>query len=360
VQYSSADLVAALASGDGVRPPFHAQVFAPLPGGLRGPLTERAVTVDQTNRSVIVGEAVVVKWLAEPVQNGREHPAPRLFAHLTQVGFRDVATPYAAVYRDDALVALVAAYLPDALDGWDWCVDDLLAELSGGTPTAFAAPLGRLAAGLHAALATPSPTFPQPVDDALATSVTTWTARARRSLAEAVELTAADGSADGEWLRSHAEHMCAELDLAGVERTPIMPIHGDLHVGQVLRWRGGLAVTDFDGNPTLAGESGPEPAARDVAQLLTSLEHVARIADKRTGFTRTADTVVWARRARTALLAAYREGLAAAGAGQLLDERLLRACEVEQECRELIYAARFLPRWRYAPMGVLRSWYDVW
>ncbi|MFI5893647.1 hypothetical protein ACIA5D_26430 [Actinoplanes sp. NPDC051513] len=41
----------------------------------------------------------------------------------------------------------------------------------------------------------------------------------------------------------------------------------------------------------------------------------------------------------------------------LLDEKLLRPFEVEQECRELIYAARFLPRWRYAPMGVLRSWY---
>ena len=28
------------------------------------------------------------------------------------------------------------------------------------------------------------------------------------------------------------------------------PVHGDLHVGQVLEWSGGLAVIDFDGNPS--------------------------------------------------------------------------------------------------------------
>lgn len=345
MQYSSAGLVAAIAAGGGA-PPFRVQVFAPLPEGLRGPLAERPVTVDQTNRSVIVAEAVVVKWLARPAA---AHPAPRLFAHLTHVGFHAMATPYAAVYDGDALVALLAAYLPEALDGWDWCVDDLLAELRGGAPAAFAAPLGRLAAGLHTALATPSPTFPQPVDESPDKSADLWTERARTALAEALELT--DGP-DGAWLRTRADRMAAALVLeAG--RTPVMPIHGDLHVGQVLRWRGGLAVTDFDGNPTLDGVATREPAARDVAQLLTSLEHVAQVADKRTGFTRGADAVAWARRARADLLAAYR----AAGAGHLLDERLLRAFEVEQECRELIYAARFLPRWRYVPMGVLRSWY---
>jgi maltokinase len=349
VQYTSAGLVTAIASSGGA-PPFRVQVFAPLPAGLGGPLDERPVTVDQTNRSVIVGEAVVVKWLARPAAT---HPAPRLFAHLTHVGFRAMATPYAAVYDGGALVALLAAYLPGAEDGWDWCVDDLLGELNGGGPTDFAAPLGRLAAGLHAALATPSPSFPQPVDDTPAKAADLWMERARHALAEALELT--DG-ADGAWLRSRADRMSAELHL-DIGRTPIMPIHGDLHVGQVLRWRDGLAVTDFDGNPTLDREPAPEPAARDVAQLLTSLEHVAQIADKRTGFTRTADAVAWARRARADLLTAYRAALATDGAGHLLDERLLRAFEVEQECRELIYAARFLSRWRYAPMGVLRSRY---
>jgi maltokinase len=49
--------------------------------------------------------------------------------------------------------------------------------------------------------------------------------------------------------------------------------------------------------------------------------------------------------------------LAEAGRSELLDRSLLRPFEVEQACRELIYAARHLPRWRYAPMGVLRTWF---
>ena len=57
------------------------------------------------------------------------------------------------------------------------------------------------------------------------------------------------------------------------------------------------------------------------------------------------------------MLAAYRDRLAGRGAAGLLDESLIRPFEIEQECRELIYSARHLPRWRYAPMGVLRAWY---
>ncbi|MFD0888419.1 hypothetical protein ACFQ08_28125 [Streptosporangium algeriense] len=54
---------------------------------------------------------------------------------------------------------------------------------------------------------------------------------------------------------------------------------------------------------------------------------------------------------------AYLARLAEHGHAGLLDRSLLRPFEIEQECRELIYAARHLPRWRYAPMGVLRSRY---
>uniref|UniRef100_UPI0019640A93 hypothetical protein n=1 Tax=Nonomuraea lactucae TaxID=2249762 RepID=UPI0019640A93 len=69
------------------------------------------------------------------------------------------------------------------------------------------------------------------------------------------------------------------------------------------------------------------------------------------------EAVRWAREARDAVLAAYRRRLAERGGPGLLDETLIRPFEIEQECRELIYAARHLPRWRYAPMGVLRTWY---
>src|SRR5262249_10572998 len=116
-----------------------------------------------------------------------------------------------------------------------------------------------------------------------------------------------------------------------------------LHVGQVLAWSGRLAVIDFDGNPTLPdlANGAWQPRERDIAQMVTSLDHVGRVVEKQSG----ADRSAWIAEARAGFLAS---------AGPV-DEVLLDAFEVEQECRELVYAARFLPRWQYAPMATLRA-----
>jgi maltokinase len=336
------------------------------PGSEPQPATspERGFTVDQTNESVVVSERFVVKWLLAPEQ--RPHPAPPLLAHLAEVGFRRTPAPYAALWWSpeqagveqagpSALLALVAGYLPEADDGWDWCVADLLAEWSGGSPARFPADLGVLAADLHAALATPSATFPEPLTQAGPAEVAAWA----RGSAEAVRAAlACTTGADRAWLQSKADHLRGDAAPPWISQTPVLHIHGDLHVGQILRWRGGLAVTDFDGNPAMAFEEPVrQPAARDIAQLLTSLEHVAQIADKRTGYQQTGRALAFAATARQDCFDAYRARLTSHGASHVLDERLLNPFAVEQECRELIYAAKFLPRWTYAPMNVLRSWY---
>jgi maltokinase len=148
------------------------------------------------------------------------------------------------------------------------------------------------------------------------------------------------------------------LDLAGP--VPVQRVHGDLHAGQLLRWTGGLAIVDFDGNPVVPRaqprpESDPavQPAARDLAQLMVSMDHVGRVTDRRAGFGVTAAIDAWSGAARAQLLAGYRQELAGEGRADLLDERLLAPFAVEQICREIIYAARFLPRWGYAAVGGL-------
>ncbi|MEV0617927.1 hypothetical protein AB0I81_31705 [Nonomuraea sp. NPDC050404] len=335
-------------------PPFAVRRFLPLPTLSHGPgdlhtgapgERDFGAHVDQTNYSVIVDERVVVKWLTPPVP--LPHPTPEIFAHLVEAGFNDTAPPYAALTAvldgREHLLALVTGYLPQARDGWEWCVDEAVA----GTVD-FAAELGRLAADLHLALSS------FPVSPGTGTAGGPLAARAEEALAQALELT---GGEDGDWLATRAGAMRRELAALGTEvTTPLIRIHGDLHVGQILSWRDGYAVIDFDGNPTLTGADPYQPAARDVAQLTTSLEHVAQVAIRRRSAPpgRTAE---WARRGRATLLSAYKDRLAAGHRPDLLDERLIRPFEVEQECRELIYAARHLPRWRYAPMGVLRTWY---
>ncbi|MGW4476167.1 hypothetical protein ACWENQ_41460 [Nonomuraea sp. NPDC004354] len=405
-------LTAALSAGEGftaaflaalsapVPEPFRVRRYLPMPApygtagepGAGDAWRERGIDVDQTNHSVVVGERVVVKWLAEPAP--LPHPTLAAFAHLTEAGFRDTAPPYAALTRvepsgAETLLALVTGYLPRARDGWEWCVDEAEAGRTG-----FAATLGRLAADLHLALATfpaadgaapapvrlPQDAAPAPVrlpQDAAPAPVRSpqdaapspaggepggadlsrqesALDRAAGALEEALALT--DGE-DGAWLRAHEPSLRAGLaPLATPVTTPRIRIHGDFHVGQILQWRDGYAVIDFDGNPTVADADPYQPAARDVAQLTTSLEHVAQVAVKRRG-TAPSAAAEWAAAARAGFLEAYRLRLRAAGRAELLDERLLGPFEIEQECRELIYAARHLPRWRYAPMGVLRTRY---
>jgi maltokinase len=356
----SARLVAALAAGEAPEP-LTVRRFALVPAV---PLVERPVTADQTNESVIVGERLVVKWLRSP---GPEHRAPDLLAHLTAVGFTQMPRPYGAVLRGDALVALVSAYLPEAQDGWAWAVDALTAELGGGPPAGFAADLGRLTADLHAALATPSPVFPEPV---VQVSNVDWVAPASRTVDEAVATVSAAGDErvnaddgpvnnDGAWLSAQSGRMHSEIAAAAAAvHTPVLRVHADLHVGQVLRGRDGYVVTDFDGNPTAPDAPVREPPARDVAQMRTSLAHIGQIVRRRTGDVHSARIADWTARGAMVFLEAYRNRLATRGMQWLFDERLLRPFEVEQECRELIYSAKYLIRWRYAPMGVLRSWYD--
>ncbi|GAA1520980.1 hypothetical protein GCM10009677_62570 [Sphaerisporangium rubeum] len=342
----SSGLVAALSLGTAPPGGYSVIQFQPLPA-IRPGAAERAIEVDQTNRSVIVDEQVVVKWFTPPPP--LPQPAPEFFAHLAAVGFTEIARPYAALTTRDGdpgtLVALVTAYLPDAADGWDWCVTEAVAGR-----TACAADLGRLAADLHLALATPSPAIPEPVRHG--DPGDGWVRRATHALSEALELTRGE---DGEWLAAIAGRLRELVEPLGrAGDTPRIRVHGDLHVGQTLRWRDGYAIIDFDGNPTVRGEDPYQPAARDVAQLRTSLEHVAEVAIRRRGAD-PGEAVAWAASARDTLLSAYRTRLAEGGKPWLLEESLLAPFEIEQECRELIYATRHLPRWRYAPMGVLRA-----
>jgi maltokinase len=208
-------------------------------------------------------------------------------------------------------------------------------------------------AELHVALATPSAHFPSPRDIASKTSIQEWHARALASVNLALALT--DGP-EGERLKALVpQAIAAVAELDRIDTTPIQPIHGDLHVGQVLRWSGGYAINDFDGNPVLppAERLAAQPVARDVAGMLQSLDHVGRVALRHAADADPIKVETWIRESRQRFLRTYRLTLAVSNNSELLDERLLTAFAVEQECREYVYAARHLPRWLYVPDAAL-------
>ncbi len=100
-----------------------------------------------------------------------------------------------------------------------------------------------------------------------------------------------------------------------------------------------------------------QPAARDVAGMLASWDHVGRVVLHRTDGlddAAVARVLDWIERAQAAFLDDYRARCSRRPAAPaLLDESLLLAMQVQQECREYAYAARYLPHWRYVPDAAL-------
>ena len=306
--------------------------------------SERPIDVDQTNASVVVGERAIVKWFRR-VGPGPSR-APTILAHLDAVGFIGIPAPLGSLtWRSPSGVELTLAqgdaFLAGARDGWEWCVEAVENELDSSLGTR----IGRLTADLHAALRAPSPVIEQPIEQADAETIAAWRHAAVDVLESALSLS--DGEAGIE-LRGFAPAMRRALDLLPMDGAiQVQPTHGDFHVGQILEWSGGLAVIDFDGNPAVGADANAmrQPVERDIAQMLVSLDLVGRVVQKGVDDDRAAAVSRWIEEAGKL----FREAVGP------VDERLLTAFEIEQLSRELVYSARFLPRWRYAPMAALRA-----
>ncbi|WP_322937871.1 hypothetical protein [Nocardioides bizhenqiangii] len=332
-------LVALLAEGDAAIGKFRVRAWRGV--AVSG---ERAVTVDQTNESVIVGDAAVVKWMTQ-VPEGR-HPAPSLLESLEAAGFTGMPQPWGVVEwspspeAEPRLLATVAEYVADAVDGWTWAVEDVRAGTAGGGEA-----VGRLIADFHRALA---PT----ARPASADEVAAWRSGAFADLERAIEVT--DGAAHDLLVRQADAVRAAFAEIP--EGGSVMRVHGDLHVGQVLR-AGGAApydyrLTDFDGNPVVAPAERirEQPAALDVAGMAQSFTHAGIVTRKHNPDLAPVAVTAAAAAGRAAFLDAYRARL---GDAALLDKRLLRPFALRQVCREFTYAATHLPRWSYVPEAAL-------
>ena len=308
----------------------------------RGQHRERAIAGDMSNDARVIDDAVVVKW--QFLRETGSLAGPRLVAHLREAGFDEMPAPLATISWDGELIASYARLLPQASDGWGWMLEDVRASLVGDGPAPeWAGPLGSLTGRMHAACATATATVPTPLTRGGMAAL----ARHYRTLTQ-VELDDEMSAALGPWLERF-EDAIRTLEST---TTTLMPIHGDVHAGQFLRWREGVSISDFDGNPLLpAAERGaPGPPALDVAGLLRTLDHVAIAAARRTG---DADCLRparhWAREARDAALQGY---LSVTGVPPL-DMGVLAALEALSPLHEAVYAATYLPRWRYVPLTVL-------
>jgi trehalose synthase-fused probable maltokinase len=360
--------------------------LVPGGGGLDPEITDIGpLNREQSNTSLVVGNEHLLKVMRRIVFE------PSVELEMTQAlvraGFDHVAAPEAWIHyeRDGsphpALLALTQRYLHNGTEGWTLALTSLrdlyadaeehlggdaaqriqAVEEAGGSFTPDAARLGEITAQMHLALAqaTGDQVTPQPITKAMLGG---W---ADEMLAELDGL-ARSGDPAIAALREHVEPLRARIEAIRTLTTPglAIRIHGDFHLGQVLRTDAGWIVLDFEGEPRRSVEHRRRlhSPLRDVAGMLRSFDYAAAVAllerctpDDPGYEDLAAHGRSWAAANRDAFWSAYVERTAGTellpDAGAALTLR--RAFEIQKAVYEVDYERAHRPQWVTVPLRFL-------
>jgi maltokinase len=329
----------------------------------------RPVSAEQSNTSLVYGQSYILK-LFRKVAAGR-NPDLELHRALATLGCEHIAAPLGSIEGELESVpvtyAMLNEFLRNAADGWAMAttsVRDLLAESLliegapgpaehidpadvGGDFASEAYRLGQAVASVHTDLATALGSSPAPTGyvDALAEGM-------HHRLDSVLERVPE--------LLPHAEAVRAAYnEVRGLHGPmPLQRIHGDLHLGQVLRSVTGWVLIDFEGEPMvpLAARLAPSSTLRDVAGMLRSFDYAAHhhaahhqpLGD--TAPEPHAEVVqAWITRNQNA----FCDGYAQAAPDPRKQAVLLRAYELDKAVYEVGYEHANRPPWLPIPLSAI-------
>jgi maltose alpha-D-glucosyltransferase/alpha-amylase len=399
-----------LSAVNGVLVGRSSSAFAEARGG--DALPARTGSAEQSNTSILYDAKLIMK-LFRRLQPG-ENPDTEIGRFLTETAHFTRIAPFLGDITlksesgEPTTIAMLQGLVENEGDGWQWTLDELSHYYDGvatltapqdlGESPSFhsdkdspdvarehaglyldaAALLGRRTAEMHLALATPTE------DAAFAAEPFT-----KDDLTAAAERIEAELSLSLEALKRGMSHL-TELTsdnaalvlsrrLALFSRTRAIAsatpsgagqrirIHGDYHLGQVLRSRGDYVILDFEGEParTLAERRAKQSPLKDVAGMLRSFSYAAyaglsAFAQRRPDDAKNLEP--WARLWQNAVsaefLRSYRSIIDAANP-QLIPEPeqaqlLLNAYLLEKALYELLYELDNRPAWVRIPLaGIL-------
>jgi maltokinase len=307
----------------------------------------RPMGAEQSNTSVVLDDRLVLKVYR------RIHEGPNPDVEVTQAlaaaGFEHVAAPTATWEEHASHLAVVQPYLAGGTDGWALALTSLRDLYAGdcddpadcgGDFAAESSRLGAVTGAMHVALA-----------EAFGTELATpgeWRASMERQLERVAP--------DAPW-NAAARGVLGRLRDATSAGAAIR-VHGDYHLGQVLRTDTGWFVLDFEGEPARSLEERRLPSSplKDVAGMLRSYQYATAVAlrerDAPEWDALRPKSEAWEHRNRNAFLEGW---FAVDGVGALLPAVLsdtllaLAAWELDKAVYEVAYERDHRPDWAEIP-----------
>ncbi|HET9168762.1 MAG TPA: phosphotransferase [Actinospica sp.] len=244
-------------------------------------------------------------------------------------------------------VATISEFLPTATDGWllaQTSVRDLYAQAPGTSPKAAggdfgpeARRLGKATARVHHDLATMLPTGRMEPEEL---------ERVSQAMIDHLHHAATR-------VRELEDYVPALSDILGALATldkpiPTQRVHGDFHLGQVMRTVNGWVLLDFEGEPSRSLEQrrAMAPAVKDVAGMARSFDYAAHHLGGDP-----AAAQAWAERNFSSFCKGY---ASVSGHDPREQDTLLKCYEIDKAVYEAVYEAANRPTWLHIPMGAIK------
>ena len=375
----------------------HTDLFssATIPAG-----SIKKIAAEQSNTSIVFGEALIMKNYRK-IEEGTNPDFDLSYFLTTRTDFRNFPALHGYIeYRkaegEEATIGMLQNYIGDADDCWEWTCGHLrgLYAFLGGlghqkvpkrddTIRAFSSEyldqieeLGRTTARFHIALASDHKLAPFAPEAITAEDIAKWQYLLSSQIRSVMKLVV-------EKMPSFPESAKRELSFITVHEGALLQkvkglrclkdegvrkirIHGDYHLGQVLRRGDTFFILDFEGEPArpLTERKAKNCALKDIAGILRSFDYAAyavlfelpqKKMDKLEEWGMT-----WRDLARRSFLSGYFDETAAKevrflpASSETLN-KILSAYEMDKAIYELNYELNNRPNWLRIPIRGLLS-----